>query len=51
MVKYSEKVPSEGIKFCKITEASLKKLLIKINFLVICPVSMSQKSLGTLGPI
>ena len=51
MVESFEKVPLEEIIFSKITEASLKKLFIAINFLVICQVSMSQKSLRTLGPI
>ena len=51
MVESFEKVPLEEIIFSKITEASLKKLFITINFPVIFPVIMSQKSLGTLGPI
>ena len=50
MVEGFEKVPSEEIIFSKITEASLKKPFITISFLVICPVSMLQKSLGPLGP-
>ena len=51
MVESFEKVPLEEMIISKITEVSLKKLFITINFLVICQVSMSQKSLGTLGPI
>ena len=51
MFESSEKVPLEEIIFCKFTKASLRKLFITINFFVICPVSMLQKSLGTLGPI
>ena len=51
MVESFEKVPLEEMIISKITEVSLKKLFITINFLVICQVGMSQKSLGTLGPI
>ena len=51
MAECFEKVLLEEIIFSKITEASLKKLLITINLLLICQMSMSQKSLGTLGPI
>ena len=51
MVESFEKVPLEETLFSKITEASLEKLFIAINFLVICQVSMSQKPLETLGPI
>ena len=51
MVESFEKVPLEGIIFSKITEAFLKKLFITISFPVIFPVIMSQKLLGTLGPI
>ena len=51
MVESFEKVPLEEIIFSKITEASLNKLFITINFLVTWQVSMSQKSLGILGLI
>ena len=51
MAESFENVPLEEVIFSKITEASLKKLFITINFLVVCQVSISQKSLGTLGLI
>ena len=51
MVEGFEKVPLEEMIFSKITEVPLKKLFIRINFLVICQVGMLQKSLGPLGPL
>ena len=51
MVEGFEKVPLEEMILSKITEVPLKKLFIRINFLVICQVGMLQKSLGPLGPL
>ena len=51
MVEGFEKVSLEEMIFSKITEVPLKKLFIRITFLVIYQVSMLQKVLGPLGPI
>ena len=46
MVESFEKVPLEEMIISKITEVSLKKLFITINFLVICQVKYVAKILG-----